>query len=115
MLPPGNSRIAYETLCPSRAGNSTLVAFNTLKSETVLLGEKMTRKPVKVKKLPSGMVLGGTMKSVRMSRSPALDICMMAKIDIISVKTLKVVEDMIVIIYEAESLSLETLNWINML
>ena len=77
--PPGNSRIAYETLCPSRAGNSTLVAFNTLKSETVLLGKKMTRKPVKVKKLPSDMVvLGGTMKSVRMSGSPALDISMMA-------------------------------------
>jgi len=115
MLPLGNSRVAYETLCTSRAENSTLVAFNTLKSETVLLGENMTRKPMKVNKLPSGMVLGGTMKSVRMSRSPALDICMMAKIDIISVKTLKVVEDMIVIIYESESLSLGTLNWISVL
>ena len=42
MLPPGNSRVAYETLCPSRAENSALVAFSTLKSETVLLGENMT-------------------------------------------------------------------------
>lgn len=106
MLPPGNSRIAYETLCPSRAGNSTLVAFNTLKAETMLLGEKMARKPVKVKKLPLGMVLGGTMKSVRISGSPAVDICKMAKTDMISVSTLKMGGDMIVIIYEAESLRL---------
>lgn len=95
-LPPGNSRIAYETLCPSRAGNSALLAFSTLKAE-IVLGENMGRKPVKVKKLPSGVVLGGTMKSVRMSGSPADDICMMVATDMITVSTLKVVEDMIII------------------
>ncbi|QCE09474.1 hypothetical protein DEO72_LG10g694 [Vigna unguiculata] len=49
----------------------------------------------RVKKLPSRVVLGGTMKSVRMSGSPPQDICMMLKTDMISVTTLKVVEDMI--------------------
>ena len=58
---------------------------------------KRSRKPVNVKKFPSTLVtFGGTIKSVRMSGSPAIAIWMMANEEISSEKNfmVKVLEAM---------------------
>lgn len=66
--------MAVETLCPLRAGNSAMLAFDTLKiggsSPSIMLCI-----PVKVKKFPSMASfeeLAGITKSVRMSGSLAV-------------------------------------------
>jgi len=96
MVPGGYVRAAYATLCPSRAGNSFLLAFNAMKNEGCMFGTVRVRKPVNVKKLPSTWVPSGAMKSVRMSGSPATVICTMANADMISVRSFEVVEEDIV-------------------
>jgi hypothetical protein len=60
-----------------------------------VFGERRTRKPVKVKKLPSTWLPFGAMKSMRMSGSLANVICTMVNADMISVRTLEVVEDIV--------------------
>lgn len=69
--PAGNWRTAKETLWPSRAGNSALLAFVTLKVGGVS-SARVRRRAVKVNKFESTEVaFGGTMRSVRMSGSLA--------------------------------------------
>jgi len=92
MVPGGYIRAAYATLCPSRAGNSALLAFNALKVEGCMFGGRRARKPVNVKKLASTWVPVGAMKSVRMSGSPASVICTMANAHMISVRSFEAVE-----------------------
>jgi len=70
VVPAANSRTAIETLCPLRAGNSVKAALETLK------------------KFPSTVTFGGTIKSERMSGSPAVAIFMMANDEISSEKNL---------------------------
>lgn len=89
MLPAGNSRAAYETLCPSRAGNSTLPAFNALKAGSGAPCVR-TRKPVNVKKFASTVTFGGTIKSDRMLGSLAMVVFTMVSTKMISERNLRV-------------------------
>lgn len=69
-----------ETLCPLRAGNSALLAFQAVKAVVLAGGPDLTsvRMPVNVNKLPSTVVtFAGTMKSERMSGFPAIASWMM--------------------------------------
>ena len=75
--------------------DSAKLAFVTLK--TVGKPPKRARMPVNVKKSPlTSVTLGGTMKSLRMSGSPAIALWMMANEEISSAKNfmLKVFEAM---------------------
>lgn len=88
-VPFAYSSTAKETLCPLRAGNSAMLAFNALK---VVGGSDPTkeRMPVNVKKFPSIMVTFGLVKkSERISGSPAVVTWMMANEEIISEKNLR--------------------------
>jgi len=87
VVPAANSRTAIETLCPLRAGNSVKAALETLKAVggPAAIRERM---PVNVKKFPSSVTFGGTIKSERMSGSPAVAIFMMANDEISSEKNL---------------------------
>ena len=79
MEPGGKKRTSMEILCPLRAGNSALLAFQAVKV-VVLGGPDLTsvRMLVNVKKLPSTVVtFAGTIKSERISGSPAIAIWMM--------------------------------------
>jgi hypothetical protein len=93
IVPGGYTRAAYDTLCPSRAGNSALLALNALKVEGSVFGGRRARKPVNVKKVLSIVVPTGAMKSVRMSGSPANVIFIMENADMISVRIFETVED----------------------
>jgi hypothetical protein len=95
VVPAANSRTAMETLCPLRARNSVKAALETLKA--VGRPPRTTeRMPVNVKKFPSTLTFGGTIKSERMSGSPAVAIFMIANDEISSEKNLmaKVLEAM---------------------
>lgn len=69
-------------------------------------GPTRTRRPVYVKKLASIGPFIGPMKSVSMSGSPALVICIMVKIDMISERTLKAEEDMSIISVPKKDMSI---------
>ena len=66
-----------EILCPLRAENSALLAFQAVKVVVLVGGPDLTsvRMLVNVKKLPSTVVtFAGTIKSERISGSPAIAI-----------------------------------------
>lgn len=69
-----------ETLCPLRAGNSAMLAFQAVKAVALVGGPDLTsaRMPVNVKNFSSFVTFAGTMKSERMSGSQAIAIWMMA-------------------------------------
>jgi hypothetical protein len=77
--PAGNWRTATETLWPVRAGNSAILAFETLKTVGGGAPSRVLM-PVNVKKLLSRMVtFGGTIKSERISGSPPITVWKIAK------------------------------------